>query len=125
MLPVPAGLSAVSVGEHAEHHLAGDALRLQPYAELVQVIAFEAIALARHVSARCQERPCRACRVTWAQLQYSCIGLSTSSWCCSSGVVAMFGIKSTSKPSSGMWSFRLGCGQSVPQSTRLGKVSTM
>jgi predicted porin len=59
-------------------------------------------------------------------LQYSRIGshLSTSSFCCSSGVVAMCGMKSTSRPSSGMWSFRLGCGQSVPHSTRSGKDST-
>ena len=36
----------------------------------------------------------------------------------------MLGIQSTSSPSSGMWSFRFGCGQSVPQRTRSGNVST-
>src|SRR6185369_9917062 len=56
--------------------------------------------------------------------QYNRIGLSTSSFFCSSGVVAMCGMKSTSSPSSGMWSFRFGCGQSVPHSTRSGNVST-
>ena len=37
----------------------------------------------------------------------------------------MCGMKSTSSPSSGMWSFRFGCGQSVPHSTRSGNVWSM
>ena len=57
-------------------------------------------------------------------LEQSNMGLLTNNFCCNSGVVAMCGIKSTNRPSSGMWSFRLGCGQSVPHSTRSGKVST-
>ena len=57
--------------------------------------------------------------------QYSRIGLATSSLRCSSAVGAMCGMKSTSKPSSGMWFLRFGCGQSVPHSTRSGNSSTM
>src|SRR6478735_5473176 len=56
--------------------------------------------------------------------QYRRVGLSTSSLRCSSAVVAICGMKSTSRPSSGMWSLRFGCGQSVPHSTRSGKLST-
>src|SRR5690606_890122 len=56
--------------------------------------------------------------------QYSLIGLSTNSFCCSSAVGAIFGMRSTNCPSSGMCDFMLGCGQSVPHSTRSGKVST-
>ena len=40
--------------------------------------------------------------------QYRRIGLSTSNCCCLRGVVAIQGMKSTSSPSSGIWSFRLG-----------------
>ena len=53
-----------------------------------------------------------------------CVGLSTSSFRCSTGVGAMAGIRSTSAPSSGMCERRFGCGQSVPQSTRSGNSST-
>ena len=60
-------------------------------------------------------------KVSYA-VQYRRIGLSTSSLRCSSGVAAMCGMKSTSRPSSGMWSLRFGCGQSVPHSTRSGKL---
>src|SRR5262249_5155958 len=56
--------------------------------------------------------------------QYSRTGFWTSSLFCKSAAVAMCGMKSTRRPSSGMWSFRFGWGQSVPQSTRSGKVST-
>src|SRR5262249_22449414 len=57
--------------------------------------------------------------------QYSRIGFSTSSLFRSLAVPAIWGMKSTKRPSSGMWSFKFGCGQSVPHRTRSGKVSTM
>ena len=56
-------------------------------------------------------------------LQYRRVGLSTSSLLRSVSSPAMSGIRSTSRPSSGI-SRTFGCGQSVPQRTRSGAAST-
>src|SRR5215472_18793852 len=57
--------------------------------------------------------------------QYRREGLSTSSWRRRSSVAAIRGMTSTRAPSSGMWLFMFGCGQSVPHRTRSGNVSTV
>src|SRR5215472_7037887 len=108
-------------------------LRLhQAHAELVQVKAlFRALrrehpgpgdvlelrGIGRHVaSPSCWHRPAG---------QYRRVGLATSSLRCRSSVGAMRGTRSTRSPSSGMWLFMFGCGQSGPQITRSGNVSAM
>lgn len=57
---------------------------------------------------RCMRFPADATGVLYTQLQYSRIGLSTSSACRSAGVGAIRGMKSTSLPSSGMCDFMFG-----------------
>src|SRR5664279_905139 len=90
-------LEALAVGRLHERH-----------AELVQVVALPRLVRiedrrSRHVEIRLVERH------QAGSGQYRRIGLSTRSLCCNAAVVAMCAMKSTSRPSSGMWSFRFGC----------------
>ena len=66
------------------------------------------------------DRPAKCGSARHPSGQYSRAGLSTSTCRRSAGVSQTAMIQSTSAPSSGMWDFMFGCGQSVPQSVRSG-----
>src|SRR6516225_623969 len=95
----------------------------QAHAELVQLVALLRALRREHPGAGYVIELRGVLRHVASQYRRS--GLSTSKRRCRSLVGAMRGMTSTRLPSSGMWLFMFGCGQSVPQMTRSGKVPTM
>src|SRR6516162_8141150 len=90
----------------------------QAHAELVQLVALLRALRREHPDAGYVVELRGVLRHEASQYRRS--GLSTSKRRCRSLVGAMRGMTSTRLPSSGMWLFMFGCGQSVPQMTRSG-----
>ena len=97
----------------------------QAHAELVEPVTLRLFGIKDDGAGHVEMGVCRVpSSAPWVLGPVKAHGVGDQQLCCSSAVGAMCGMKSTSRPSSGMWSFRLGCGQSVPYSARWWELLT-